>query len=104
MTDAPPDNIALFPGVRREKLPDMAPAPTAETDPTPDPALTSEMVMRAAIESGVRDVVLAGLLSDGSIYIAHETPDQDAAAGKLLRAANFLTAVDYEDDFDEEED
>lgn len=104
MTEAvtPPDNIALFPGVRREKLADMAPA-TEPDAPAPD-ALTSEMVLRAAIELGVTDVALVGLLPDGSIYVAHETDDQDAAAGKLLRAANHLAAVDYLDDEYDDED
>lgn len=101
MTEAP-DNIAMFPGVRRERLADMAPA-TEPEPPTPI-TLNSEMVLRAAIEMGLTDVVLVGLLSDGSIYVAHETADQDAAAGKLLRAANHLAAVDYLDGDEEYED
>ena len=105
MTEAitPPDNIAMFPGVRRERLSDITPA--TEPAPVAPPTLTGEMVLRGAIEMGITDVVVVGLYDDGSLFVSHQTADQDAAAGKLLRAANFLASVEYEDDFyDEDED
>jgi len=81
----------MFPGVRREPL--QIPEPEPET---PVEKLTSSTVLQAAIECEIEDVVVVGLKSDGSIYVSALSGDDDAVAGKLLRAANYMASVEYE--------
>lgn len=90
--------VVMFPGVRREIL-----EATPPTQPTiePAPELTSEMVLRAAIDNQIEDVVVVGLLPDGSIYVSAWSDDDDAVAGKLLRAANYMTSIDFEEEYSE---
>lgn len=83
--------LVMFPGVRREPLPTPHPEPE-----TPVEALTSATVLQAAIDQEVEDVVVVGLKSDGSIYVSALSGDDDAVAGKLLRAANYMASVEYE--------
>lgn len=83
--------LVMFPGVRREPLPTPNPEPE-----TPVEALTSATVLQAAIDNEVEDVVVVGLKSDGSIYVSALSGDDDAVAGKLLRAANYMASVEYE--------
>jgi serine/threonine protein kinase HipA of HipAB toxin-antitoxin module len=88
--------LVMFPGVRREPL------PTPDQEPeTPVEALTSVNVLQIAIEHEIEDVVVVGLKSDGSIYVSALSQDDDAVAGKLLRAANYMASVEYE--YDEED-
>jgi serine/threonine protein kinase HipA of HipAB toxin-antitoxin module len=83
--------LVMFPGVRREPL------PTPDQEPeTPVEGLTSLTVLQAAIENEIEDVVVVGLKSDGSIYVSALSGDDDAVAGKLLRAANYMASVEYE--------
>lgn len=89
----------MFPGVRREVL-QNTPAPV-EVTIEPAPELTDEMVLRAAIDRQVEDVVVIGLLPDGSIYVSAWSGDDDAVAGKLLRAANYMTSLDFEEEYSE---
>ena len=88
--------LVMFPGVRREPLP----TPNQEPE-TPVEALTSVNVLQIAIEHEIEDVVVVGLKSDGSIYVSALSQDDDAVAGKLLRAANYMASVEYE--YDEED-
>lgn len=88
--------LVMFPGVRREPLP----TPNQEPE-TPVEALTSVNVLQIAIENEIEDVVVVGLKSDGSIYVSALSQDDDAVAGKLLRAANYMASVEYE--YDEED-
>lgn len=83
--------LVMFPGVRREPLPSQDQEPE-----TPVEALTSASVLQAAIDNEVDDVVVVGLKSDGSIYVSALSGDDDAVAGKLLRAANYMASVEYE--------
>lgn len=83
--------VVMFPGVRREPLPTLPPEPE-----TPVEALTSVTVLQAAIDNEIEDVVVVGLRPDGSIYVSALSGDDDAVAGKLLRAANYMASVEYE--------
>lgn len=88
--------LVMFPGVRREPL------PTPDQEPeTPVAGLTSVNVLQVAIENEIEDVVVVGLKSDGSIYVSALSQDDDAVAGKLLRAANYMASFEYE--YDEED-
>ena len=83
--------LVMFPGVRREPLP----TPNQEPE-TPVEALTSATVLQAAIDNQIDDVVVVGLKPDGTIYVSALSGDDDAVAGKLLRAANYMASVEYE--------
>ena len=83
--------LVMFPGVRREPLPTLPQEPE-----TPVEALTSATVLQAAMDQEVEDVVVVGLRPDGSIYVSALSGDDDAVAGKLLRAANYMASVEYE--------
>lgn len=85
--------LVMFPGVRRERLGDQSQNPEHDTQPE---ARTSKQVLQAAIDNDLTDVALIGLLPDGSIYVASETDDGDAVAGKFLRAANYMTEIEYD--------
>lgn len=89
--------LVMFPGVRRESLPSPIPEPEMLVE-----VLTSESVLQAAIENEIEDVVVVGLKSDGSIYVSALSGDDDAVAGKLLRAANYMASVEYE--YEEEDE
>lgn len=90
--------LVMFPGVRRERLEEASGA--QEEQPV---GRTSQAVLQAAIEVGLGDVVLVGLLSDGTLYVASESDDNDAVAGKLLRAANYIASIDLEDEYEIED-
>jgi hypothetical protein len=83
--------LVMFPGVRREVLPSQPPEPETLVE-----GLTSLTVLQAAIENEIEDVVVVGLRPDGSIYVSALSQDDDAVAGKLLRAANYMASVEYE--------
>ena len=83
--------VVMFPGIRRDPLPTPHPEPEMPVE-----ALTSASVLQAAIDIEVDDVVVVGLKPDGSIYVSALSGDDDAVAGKLLRAANYMASVEYE--------
>lgn len=85
--------LIIFPGVRKDSTPEsQSEAETLEAE------LTSLQVLQAAIESGITDVVVAGIRADGTIYSAAEATDSDAIAGKFLRAANYWSQIEFLDD------
>jgi len=88
--------LVMFPGVRREPLPSQHPELETLVE-----GLTSLTVLQSAIEGEIEDVVVVGLRPDGSIYVSALSQDDDAVAGKLLRAANYMASVEYE--YEEEE-
>ena len=90
--------LVMFPGVRRERLEQ---GDEVQAEPTLE--RTSQAVLQAAIDAGLGDVVLVGLLPDGTLYVASESDDNDAVAGKLLRAANYIASIDLEDEYEIEE-
>lgn len=83
--------LVMFPGVRREPIPSQPQEPETLVE-----VLSSLAVLQAAIEGEIEDVVVVGLKSDGSIYVSALSQDDDAVAGKLLRAANYMASVEYE--------
>lgn len=83
--------LVMFPGVRREPLPTLNPEPE-----TPAEVLTDQKVLQSALDQGIVDVVVVGLRSDGSIFVSASNDDDDAVAGKLLRAANYMTSIEFE--------
>lgn len=95
--EAPKDKIVMFPGVRRERLPEHS-APSQEK---PDEELTSLKILQGAVEAGLEDVVVVGLKFDGTLYVASECGDLDAVAGKLLRAANWMASIDLVDEYED---
>lgn len=92
-----PQNLVLFPGVRRETIPTNFDETVA-----PEPELTSKKVLQGAIDRGIEDAVVVGWTPDGSLYVASECGDPDAVAGKLLRAANYFASLDIEEEFIDE--
>lgn len=93
-------DLIMFPGVRREAIPDSQ--PQAATSGNPYVAeLTDTDVLQKAIEQKVEDVVVVGFLPDGSFYVASAVGDDDAVVGKLFRAASFISSLTL--DLEEEE-
>ena len=60
--------------------------------------VTSDDVLKYAIETGVYDAVIVAKSRDGGLYIASENHDMDAVVGKLMRAVNFLSGSELEHD------
>lgn len=84
-------DVHVLPGIERR---DLVGAP-----------LRDEVVLQAAIEKGVTDVVIVGRHRDGSLYVAGSGNDADRTVGRLMSAVWFLTSGSFaqgiEDDDDE---
>lgn len=68
-------DISVLPGIERRDI----------GKPVP-----SQVVLQAAIDNGVTDVIILGRSRDGSLYMAAEEANADALAGKVLRGLNFI--------------
>lgn len=94
-------DIVMFPGVRREAIPD-SPSQAATSENPYVSELTDADVLQKAIDQKIEDVVVVGFLPDGSLYVASAVGDDDAVVGKLFRAASFVSSLtlDIEEEYE----
>ena len=78
-------DVHVLPGVERRDL-----AGPANGD--------AQAVLDAAIEAGITDVVIVGKTPAGEQWVSTSMGDVDRAVGIMIRAANWLTAVEIVND------
>lgn len=55
--------------------------------------MTSKELLERAIAAELEDVVIAGVMPDGSMWVGSEVGEIDATIGKLYRAAVAMTRL-----------